>query len=180
MRATCPTHLILFALITLTILDIEHTVVPNAALWNVDFQWLRIVLLNVFACKDSSTREHYIYPRLSSQSKQVTTLREKQVRTCNNAVCCRCFYHAAFQQTELLPLISRPPLCWFVIHKEHNSTQPPIPPKIHCTSMRIVIKPRASEGACVLRSVPHCYYRKKKHSVRHVASIVTDEVTGKW
>jgi hypothetical protein len=26
-------------------------VVPNVALWNVGFQWLRIILLNVFASK---------------------------------------------------------------------------------------------------------------------------------
>jgi hypothetical protein len=39
---------------------VEHTVVPNVALWNIGFQWIRIVLLNVFAYKESSTPEFCI------------------------------------------------------------------------------------------------------------------------
>jgi hypothetical protein len=31
--------------------NLEHTVVPNLALWNVDFQLLGIVLLDVFSSK---------------------------------------------------------------------------------------------------------------------------------
>jgi hypothetical protein len=71
--------------------NIEHTVVPNAALRNVGFQWL----LHVFPCKESITLEFctlirelsYTNPHLSSPSeKKVTTLRKEQVQTCNNAV----------------------------------------------------------------------------------------------
>jgi hypothetical protein len=53
-----------------------------------------IVLLNIFACKESSTHEHcilirelgYADPCVSSPSeKKVTALRKEQVRTCNKA-----------------------------------------------------------------------------------------------
>jgi hypothetical protein len=39
---------------------------------------------------------------------------------------CQCFYHAVSEQSELLLLISRPPLHCLVTQKEQNSTHPPI------------------------------------------------------
>jgi hypothetical protein len=75
--------------------NMEHTLVQNVALRNIGFQWMLIVLLNVFSCKESNTHEYcilihelsYTNPRLSSLSeKKVTTLRMEQVRTCNKAV----------------------------------------------------------------------------------------------
>jgi hypothetical protein len=43
--------------------NMEHTAVPNVPLRNAGFQWILIVLLNVFSCKESSTREHCVLIR---------------------------------------------------------------------------------------------------------------------
>jgi hypothetical protein len=36
----------------------QNTAVPNVKLWNDGFQWMRIVLLNVFTGKESSSCQH--------------------------------------------------------------------------------------------------------------------------
>jgi hypothetical protein len=112
--------------------NMEHTVVPNVPLWNDGFQWMLIVLSNVFSCKESSTREQcilirelfYTNPRLQQKRLQHYTRNRCELATTQFG--CWCFSHATSEQTELLLLISRPPLRWLVTHKEQNSTQPPV------------------------------------------------------
>jgi hypothetical protein len=67
---------------------------PNVVLWNIGFQWMRIVFLMYLHAKNHILmntvliHEHSCTdPHLPSQSeKMVETLRKEQVRTCNNAV----------------------------------------------------------------------------------------------
>jgi hypothetical protein len=90
--------------------NMEHTVVPNVPLWNVGFQWILIVLLNVFSCKESSTCEHCVFIRELSYSN--TRLQQRRLQHYTRNGCelattqfgCWCFSHAASEQTELLLL----------------------------------------------------------------------------
>jgi hypothetical protein len=72
----------------------------------------------------------YTNPRPYSPSeKKITTLCKEQVRTRNNALQLPIFLSHSFWTDWAPAVFSRPPLCWLVTHKEHNSTQPPIPLK---------------------------------------------------
>jgi hypothetical protein len=71
----------------------EHTVVPNVALWNTGFWWMRIVLLNAFTCKELSTHKYCILicglsctnPCLSSPTEnEVMALHKEQMQTWNS------------------------------------------------------------------------------------------------
>jgi hypothetical protein len=79
--------------------NVEHTVVPNVALWNAGFECMRIALLNVFADKESITNRQnfycisirelgYVNLRLvpPAETRKITTLRKEQVRTYNSVV----------------------------------------------------------------------------------------------
>jgi hypothetical protein len=106
--------------------NMERTVVPNVLLWNVGLQWMLIVLLNAFSCKESTTREYCILIRVLSYTNPHLQQRRNRCELATTHFVWWCSSHAASEQTidnipmeqvEILLFISRPHLRWLVTHR---------------------------------------------------------------
>jgi hypothetical protein len=96
--------------------NVEHMVVPYVALWNIGFQWMQIVLLNLFAHKESSTCEicslicevGYVDPCHLHQNMRLWHYTRNRCKFEAVHFSCWCMCGAFSEHIELLVLISRP------------------------------------------------------------------------